>query len=169
MKKIKFLTLGTAVVITMAGCSSNLNHFSDYKPMQTELRNAPEWVKKTVGKFQSKASAKIIHDEFELARTEATIRAKTRLAERIKSTIVNEVYKKTKKSIKNGNGEIKENLKQISTYYVNMALVDVKEKELWVSPKGNVWVLLEANPDFVQNAIQKAIIDTSEENYGLSD
>ncbi len=163
MRNLKLLALGAAAIITFTGCSSSdLGKFTQYKPMQNELKNAPDWVIKPVGKYQAKASAKMIDDNFELARTEAIMTAKVRLAEKIQSAIDQEVKNKIKKKLKGKNGKVKQNLNLKSNYYVSSALIDVDEKDLWVSQNGNVWVLLQANPEIVKMAIQKAIADYSD-------
>ncbi len=170
MRNLKFLALGAAAIITFTGCSSSdLDKFTQYKPMQNELQNAPNWVTDSVNEYQVKASAKMINDEFELARTEATMRAKAKLAERINSNITQILKEKFKKKIKNKNGDTKQNLKINTEYFVNMALIDVKEKSIWVSNKGNVWVLLEANPEVVKMAIQKVISEYSDDFSKIDD
>ncbi len=160
MKNLKLLTFGAALLV-ISGCSSNLENFTQYKPMKSELADAPAWVIGSIGKYEVKASAKMVNNEFELARTEARMKAKAILAERISSQITEQIKSKIKKKVTDKNGKTKENLKIDLDYYVNMALIDVREKSIWVSKKGRVWVLLEANPELVKMAIQKAISENA--------
>ena len=155
MKKITALTL--SMVFAVACSSSGVKNFTQYEPLKDELKDAPKWVYSEVGDYEAKASAKIIYDDLELARTEATMKARVKLAERIKSYIRKKASAVMKKHRKSKSAGLKEKMEIIIEDTTNMALIDVKEKALWISKNGNVWVLLKANPEIVNVQIENAL------------
>lgn len=169
-KRIKrIMGLGIVGVVSalmvsgLVGCG---NKHIDNKAMEKEFENAPEWV--LVGHepdtFSAVGSAKIGKSGMQFARTAALALARNELANRLSVQVYSLVDNVTRQAGM-GDAQMVDRLgKQVSSQVARETLNGSMQKDIWISPGSDLYVLVVMDADAVKASVRNNMVSSFEED-----
>ncbi len=127
--------------------------------LQQEFANAPNWVlnPQSAGKLVAVGSAKVGPAGMQFAREEALAAARDELA-RMMSVRVKSMVKRFMQTTGVGDAQAVDRVSAtVSKQVTNQVLSGSRQKDLWISPSGEVYVLVELDPEFAKTTIANAM------------
>ena len=150
MKRLAMISLGLVGVLMISGCSHKEGGIepSGYKH---ELHDAPAWVLKPDSNqtISASAGAPITEMGLQFAINEAENAARVSIAKQIeiKVSAMDETFKRLTGEKNNRSAEsVKSEVFRIITH---QSLTGVVRNDLWLSPSGEVWVLMQMRPETI--------------------
>lgn len=163
----KFLAIITAVVagIVLSACGSAPR--VENEALAEEFEDAPEWVlgaSEDAGPFEAVGAAKIGKAGVQFARTEALAQGRSELARQV-SVKVKDLVNNFAQQIGDGNDQSSDRFsEQVSKLVTQETLAGSRQKDLWISPGSDLYVLVEINPEQAKAAIKSGIVSNYREN-----
>ena len=127
--------------------------------LQQEFANAPNWVlnPQNAGKLVAVGSAKVGPAGMQFAREEALAAARDELA-RMMSVRVKNMVKRFMQTTGVGDAQAIDHVSAtVSKQVANQVLSGSRQKNLWISPSGELYVLVELDPELAKTTIANAI------------
>ncbi len=154
------LTISPMMII---GCVTTKNEIKESKIQEQgqikEFANAPKWVSDLSGEKEPAAvgSAKIGNVGMQFARTEALANGRDELA-RMMSVKVSNMVKNFSQVTGIGNAQSAEKVSsQVSKQITSEVLSGSRQKEMWVSPSGEVYMLVVIDASLVKQVVKDGI------------
>jgi len=136
---------------------------------KNEFANAPKWVlnPEMEGGLSAVGSAKIGKAGIQFARTEALANARDELA-RILTVKVKNMVKNFTQQIGVGDEQTVDKVSvQVSKQVTSTVLQGSRQKDMWISPSGELYVLVVLDPASVKNAIKQATLSSLKNERAL--
>ena len=168
MKRVLLTTASTlfAVSVLLSGCSSKDTIQEDMSYVDAEFQGAPKWVMiPQVSGFVAEVGSapKNAADDKNFQRSEAMANARDNLARQI-SINVNNMFKTFKAATGSGaDATFDRSSETVSKQIASQTLNNSVIKDIWISPKGNLYVLMAIDTNSVI-ATTEAAIKTSFKN-----
>lgn len=167
MKKKSMVMFGVSVlsVMVFAGCASSPKEATKVQEplMANELANAPKWVlnPSLEGGMSGVGSARVGKAGMQFARDEAMANARDAIAQTMSLKIKN-MMKKFTETTGVGDAETVDKVSsKVSRQVANETIVGSKQKDTWISPSGEMYVLVVVDAtmakDSVKNAVQTSL------------
>lgn len=164
------LFMALMVAILVAGCA----HEPEQKPkvaneaLQQEFANAPSWVlsPESAGKLVAVGSSRIGPAGMQFAREEAIAAARDEMARQM-SVRVKNMTKRFMQVTGVGDQQMVDRVSAtVSKQVTNEVLTGSRQKDIWISPSGELYVYVELDPAFASKTVSEAI-KTSLNKEGL--
>lgn len=171
MKKIVITLSGiTMGLMIIAGCGGTKEQIKVEQPgLAKEFANAPQWVLNPSSEIGLAAvgSAKIGPAGQQFARTEAMANGRDELA-RIMTVKVNNMVKNFTQVTGIGDAQTVDKVSsQISKQVASEVLNGSRQKDLWVSPGGEMYVLVIIDPTVVKEKVKENTITSYKNDEAL--
>lgn len=152
------IALFLAAMMIAGGCNRNVKKIED-EALKKELKEAPKWVlsgdKDEL--FSAVGSARIGKGGFQFARTEAMAQGRGELTRQVAvkvKSLVNSFAQQT--GI--GNDQTLDSFsKQVSKLVTDETLSGSREKDIWVSPSSEVYVLMILDQNAVEASLKRQV------------
>lgn len=161
MKKNLFAA-SIATILLTTGCS-NKNEAVQVAPSQIkdELASAPKWVFNTSDEkgISSAGSAKIGKAGMQFAITEAEAVARDGMAKQMQIKVANMVKNFTQQTGIGDSQTVDKVVSNVSKQVTQQELVGTQRKDMWISPSGELWVLMSMSEQSVlsiKNAVKSS-------------
>lgn len=151
-----------AVAVGMIGCSSKVDSISQApKEIKNEFADAPKWVLTQDNEkgIRSAGSAKIGKAGMQFAITEAEANARDAMARQIQVKVASMVKNFTQQTGVGDNQTVDKVVSSVSKQVSKQELVGVQRKDMWISPSGEIWVLMsmsEQSAQAVKNGVKSS-------------
>jgi hypothetical protein len=160
MKKVLF-TLSAATMIMMSGCSSKAPIQVAPAEIKNELSDAPKWVFSPSDEkgINSAGSAKVGKGGTQFAITEAEANARDSMARQMQVKVSNMVKNFTQQTGVGDGQTVDKVVASVSKQITQQELMGTQRKEIWISPSGELWVLMSMSEQSVlavKNAIKSS-------------
>ena len=178
MKKV-FLMLGILTISPMMiiGCGTTKNEIMEVKEIKVqekgqakEFDNAPVWVlNPSVEKgLAAVGSAKIGNAGMQFARTEALSNGRDEIV-RIMSVKVSNMIKNFSQATGLGNAQTVDKVSdQVSKQIASEVLSGSRQKDMWVSPSGDVYILVIVDTSLIKQTVKDSIESSYKNDAALS-
>ena len=166
MIKNIFIPLVLALCLMLAGCS---NKHIDNEALEDEFENAPEWVLTGHEKdlFSAVGSARIGKSGMQFAKTAALAQARNELARQLSvkvESLVNNFVLQTGLD----DDQLVDRLgKQVSRHVTNETLSGSHQKDVWISPSSELYVLVFMETNGVKQSIRNQILSSYKKEDAL--
>ena len=141
----------------IAGCSTTPKAVPD----SSELADAPSWVLDGGGSIEGGSaavgSARIGNAGMNFARTEALANARDELARQLSLKVKNMVKNFTQTTGIGDDETVDKVSSQVSKQVANQTLNGSKQKDTWISPSSNLYVLVVIDSSSLKNAIKNSV------------
>lgn len=160
-KRIVLYGLSVLLVVVIAGCASTPKEVAKVQEpvMANEFSNAPKWVlnPSLEGGLSAVGSAKVGKAGMQFARTEAMAHARNELAN-ITNTKVKNMVKTFTQSTGTGEAEALDKVaSEVSKQVTNQTLSGSKQKDTWISPSGEFYVLVIVDENVAKDSVKNAV------------
>ena len=153
------------VVFTAVGCSRNVKQI-DNAALQKEYQHAPEWVLSGSKEdpISAVGSAPIGKGGLQFARTEAMGYARSEIARQVSvkvKSLVNNVSQQT------GLGDeqtLDAFSRQVTKLVTDESLSGSQQKELWISPTSEVYVLMVLDKEVLEASVRRQVVHSYRQN-----
>lgn len=172
-------TLAVAVIVSASLFLASCGEKKPAQPQQpakvqnqqwaNEFANAPRWVlnPEMEGGLAAVGSAKIGKAGIQFARTEAMANARDELA-RMLSVKVKNMVKNFTQQIGVGDEQTVDKVSaQVSKQVTSQVLNGSRQKDMWISPSGELYVLVVLDPASVQEAVKQATLSSFKNERAL--
>ncbi|HZF69756.1 LPP20 family lipoprotein [Sulfuricurvum sp.] len=152
----------TALIIGLTGCSSKGEPISQApKEIKNEFADAPKWVLTQDNEkgISSSGSAKIGKAGTQFAITEAEANARDQMARQMQVKVASMIKNFTQQTGVGNSQTVDKVVSSVSKQVTQQELIGVQRKDMWISPSGELWVLMsmsEQNTQAVKNAIKSS-------------
>jgi len=159
MIKTIIIPLAIAFCILLAGCG---NKHIDNEALEDEFENAPEWVLTGHEKdlFSAVGSAKIGKGGMQFAKTAALAQGRNELARQLSvkvESLVNNFVLQTGLD----EGQLVDHLgKQVSRQVTHETLNGSHQRDVWISPSSELYVLVYMETDRVKQSIRNQVMSS---------
>ncbi|MDA8139850.1 MAG: LPP20 family lipoprotein [Desulfobacteraceae bacterium] len=152
--------------IGVMGCSSGAKAKIDNKELKKEYDNAPAWVlsgsKDDV--FSGVGSAIIGKGGMQFARTEAMSNGRSELARQISVKVRSLVNNFSQQAGMGDEQTLDAFSKQVAKLVTDETLAGSRQKDIWISPKSEVFVLMVIDKDAVEASVRRQVIQGYQQN-----
>lgn len=157
MKKILLIIFMSACLVS-TGCSKKVTKV-DNKALSDEFKNAPSWVfnSELKGVTSAVGSAKIGKAGMQFAKTEALAQGRGELARQLSLVVKDLVNNFAEQTGLESTQTIDKLAKQVSKQVSNETLIGSRQKDIWISPSSELYVLVIMDQDMVKNMIRNAV------------
>lgn len=157
MKTKIILSLTCAIALMMAGCSTKEPTLTPQQ-IKNEFTAAPKWVLNATEEqgLSASGSALVGKAGMQFAITEAEANARVQMARQIEvkvSALLKTFTQQT--GVKDGQ-TVDKVISDVSKQLTQQDVVGSKRKDMWISPSGELWVLMIATPETI-NAIKTTV------------
>ena len=138
-------------------------------PWANEFQNAPQWVLSPYveGKLSAVGSAKIGPAGVSFAMTEALANARDELARQIQIKVKN-MFKNFTQVVGIGEEQTVDKVAvNVSKQVAYQVLSNSKQVRNWISPNGNVYVLVVIDKDVVKDSVKQSTIENAKKDKEL--
>ncbi len=134
-----------------------------------EFENAPRWVlnPQTEGVLAAVGSAKIGKAGIQFARTEALANARDELARMISVKVKNMVKNFTQQVGVGDEQTVDKVSVQVSKQVAYQVLNGSRQKDMWISPSGTLYILVVLDPEIVKEAVKQATLSSFKNEKAL--
>ena len=176
MRKILVTAVAVSFSVAFISCGEKKPAPQPQQPAQVqnqqwanEFANAPKWVlnPEMEGGLAAVGSAKIGAAGIQFARTEALANARDELA-RMLSVKVKNMVKNFTQQIGVGDDQTVDKVSvQVSKQVTAQVLNGSRQKDMWISPSGELYVLVVLDPASVQEAVKQATLSSFKKERAL--
>ena len=155
------LIIFTAVMLPLTGCGKKVKQV-DNEALEEEFAHAPAWVLNghETGSISAVGSAVIGKSGMQFARTEALAHGRDELARQV-STKVKALVNNFVEQTGLGDDQLVDRFsKQVTKQVTNETLSGSRQKDLWVSPSKELYVLVVMDPAAVKQTVKKQLTTT---------
>jgi len=155
---LMILSVGCLLV---TGCSKKVKKV-DNEALEEEFKHAPAWVLNghAEGRISAVGSAVIGKSGMQFAKTEAVAHGRNELA-RQTSTKVKALVNNFVEQTGLGDDQLVDRFsKQITKQITNVTLSGSRQKDMWISPSKELYVLVEMDPTAVKETVKKQLTTT---------
>ncbi|MDD4854287.1 MAG: LPP20 family lipoprotein [Sulfuricurvum sp.] len=149
-----------AVAVGIVGCSSKVDSISQApKEIKNELADAPKWVLATQENekgINAAGSAKIGKAGSQFAIIEAEANARDQMARQIQVKVASMIKNFTQQTGVGNSQTVDKVVSSVSKQVTQQELIGVQRKDMWISPSGELWVLMSMSEQSTQ-AVKSAI------------
>lgn len=162
LKTLFTLSIATAVMLGVTGCSSKGEALSQApKEIKNELSDAPKWVLSQENEkgINTAGSAKIGKAGMQFAITEAEANARDQMARQMQVKVANMVKNFTQQTGVGDGQTVDKVVSSVSKQVTQQELIGTQRKDMWVSPSGELWVLMSMSDQSVlavKNAVKSS-------------
>ncbi|MBT8341663.1 MAG: LPP20 family lipoprotein [Desulfatitalea sp.] len=155
----------TVVVIGLAGCGRNVKQVAN-EAMEKEFENAPEWVLSGSPDeaFAAVGSAHIGKGGMQFARTEAMSHGRGELARQVAVKVKGLVNSFSQQIGIGGDQTLDAFSKQVSKLVTDETLSGSRQKDLWISPSSDVYVLMVLDKADVQASVRRQVVHSYQQD-----
>lgn len=158
-RSLAIITAIIAAGVVLAACSTASR--VENEALAEEFEDAPEWVlghSENAGPFEAVGAARIGKAGVQFARTEALAHGRSELARQV-SVKVKDLVNNFAQQIGNGKNQSSDQFsEQVSKLVTQETLAGSRQKDLWISPSSDLYVLVEINPEQAKAAIKSGIV-----------
>jgi hypothetical protein len=163
MKKTSpiFLIIAAAVLFAAFGCGKNVKQI-DNKAIEKEYEHAPEWVLSGSKEdtFSAVGSTRIGKGGLQFARTEAMGYGRSELARQVSVKVKGLVNSFTLQTGIGNEQTLDAFSKQVSKLVTDETLSGSRQKDLWISPKSDVYVLMILDKAAVEASVRRQMLNS---------
>ena len=147
------------MIFRIGRCGSKVKKI-DNEPLEQEYEHAPEWVlaEYQEEKFSAVGSAHIGKGGIQFARTEALANARSELARQVSVTVRSLVNTFSQQTGIGDDQTLDAFSKQVSKQVTNETLAGSREKEMWISPSSDIYVLAVLEAELVKESVRRQVI-----------
>jgi hypothetical protein len=151
--------LSLALVLALAGCGKTMKKI-DNDRLEEEYQHAPDWVLAQVDAetFSAVGSAHIGKGGIQFARTEALANARSELARQVSVKVRGLVNTFAQQTGIGDDQTLDAFSKQVSKLVTDETLAGSREKDTWISPSSDIYVLAVLEPAVVQETVRRQVI-----------
>jgi hypothetical protein len=151
--------LSLALVLALAGCGKTMKKI-DNDRLEEEYQHAPDWVLAQVDAetFSAVGSAHIGKGGIQFARTEALANARSELARQVSVKVRGLVNTFAQQTGIGDDQTLYAFSKQVSKLVTDETLAGSREKDTWISPSSDIYVLAVLEPAVVQETVRRQVI-----------
>ncbi|MFZ5569968.1 MAG: LPP20 family lipoprotein [Thermodesulfobacteriota bacterium] len=158
-KRMALIMILFVLAAVLAGCSKAQ---VANEALSEEFEDAPDWVlgeqSSEAGALTAVGSAKVGKGGVQFARTEAMAHARTELSQQL-AVKVKALVSNFSQQVGMGEGQSLDMFtEQISKQVTNETISGSKQKELWISPASDLYVLVCIDPEMVKASVKNRII-----------
>ncbi|MFA6145650.1 MAG: LPP20 family lipoprotein [Sulfurimonas sp.] len=151
--KIMFISVSTALIVGFTGCSS--------KEHQIEFANAPKWVLTQDNEkgISGSGSAKIGKGGMSFAIIEAEANGRDTMTRQMQVRVASMVRNFTRQTGVGDGQTVDKVVSSVSRQTASHDLIGTQRKDTWISPSGEVWVLMSMSDQSVldvKNAVKSS-------------
>ncbi|WP_457640346.1 LPP20 family lipoprotein [Persephonella sp.] len=173
MKRL-ILTLMTAAILPTLVTSCGKKEPEKVEQVQAEawkkeFANAPQWVlnPQVEGALAAVGSAKIGPAGMQFARTEALANARDEIARMLQIKVKNMIKNFTQVTGIGDQQTVDKVSAQVSKQVASQVLTGSQQREMWISPSGELYVLVVLDPGAVKEAVKQATISSFKNERAL--
>ena len=147
------------LVLALAGCGKTMKKI-DNERLEEEYQHAPDWVLAQVDAetFSAVGSAHIGKGGIQFARTEALANARSELARQVSVKVRGLVNTFAQQTGIGDDQTLDAFSKQVSKLVTDETLAGSREKDTWISPSSDIYVLAVLEPAVVQETVRRQVI-----------
>lgn len=149
-----------AIAVGIVGCSSKVDSIAQApKEIKNELVDAPKWVLATqdnVKGINAAGSARIGKAGMQFAITEAEANGRDQMARQIQIKVATMVKNFTQQTGVGDTQTVDKVVSNVSRQVTQQELIGTQRKDLWISPSGELWVLISMSDQSV-SAVRNAV------------
>jgi len=136
---------------------------------ENEFKNAPAWVlnPESIGGLAAVGSAKIGKAGIQFARVEALANARDELARQISVKVKNMVKNFTQVTGVGDEESVDKVSVQVSKQITSQALQGSRQKDMWISPSGTLYVLVIVDPESVKELVKQQTLTSFKKDKAL--
>jgi hypothetical protein len=151
--------LSLVLMLALAGCGKNVKKI-DNERFEEEYEYAPDWVLAQYDgeKFSAVGSARIGKGGMQFARTEALANARSELARQVSVKVRGLVNTFAQQTGIGDDQTLDAFSKQVSKLVTDETLAGSREKDTWISPSSDIYVLAVLEPAVVQETVRRQVI-----------
>ena len=148
-----------AVVLGLAGCGRNVKKI-DNERFEEEYEHAPDWVLAgyDAENFSAVGSACIGKGGIQFARTEALANARSELARQVSVKVRGLVNTFAQQTGIGDDQTLDAFSKQVSKLVTDETLAGSREKEMWISPSDDIYVLAVLDTAQIKDSVRRQVI-----------
>jgi len=148
-----------SLMLILAGCGSKAKKI-DNEPLEQEYEHAPDWVlaEYQEEKFSAVGSAHIGKGGIQFARTEALATARSELASQVSVSVRRLVNTFAQQTGIGDDQTLDAFSKQVSKQVTNETLSGSREKEMWISPSSDIYVLAVLEAELIKASVRRQVI-----------
>jgi hypothetical protein len=148
-----------ALMLVIAGCGRKVKKI-DNERFEEEYEHAPDWVLAEYDEvtFSAVGSARIGKGGIQFARTEALANARSELARQVSVKVKGLVNTFAQQTGIGDDQSLDAFSKQVSKLVTNESLSGSKEKDMWISPSEDIYVLAILEPAAVKESVRRQVI-----------
>ena len=148
-----------AVVFGLAGCGRNVKKI-DNERFEEEYEHAPDWVLAgyDAGNFSAVGSARIGKGGIQFARTEALANARSELARQVSVKVRGLVNTFAQQTGIGDDQTLDAFSKQVSKLVTDETLSGSREKDMWISPSDDIYVLAVLDTAQIKDSVRRQVI-----------
>ena len=154
-----------ALMLVSAGCGRKVKKI-DNERFEKEYEHAPDWVLAEYDEetFSAVGSARIGKGGIQFARTEALANARSELARQVSVKVKGLVNTFAQQTGIGDDQSLDAFSKQVSKLVTNESLSGSKEKDMWISPSEDIYVLAILEPAAVKDSVRRQVISGYQQN-----
>lgn len=156
-------TVSAVAVLLITGCSSKSEVAVQVAPaeIKNELSGAPKWVFSPSDEkgINSAGSAKVGKAGTQFAITEAEANARDAMAKQMQVKVANMVKNFTQQTGVGDGQTVDKVVASVSKQITQQELMGTQRKDMWISPSGELWVLMNMSEESVlavKNAVKSS-------------
>ena len=161
MKHTLFTLTAVSLVLmlALAGCGKNVKKI-DNERLEEEYEHAPDWVLAEYSQEMLSAvgSAHIGKGGIQFARTEALSNARGELARQVSVKVRGLVNTFAQQTGIGDDQTLDAFSKQVSKLVTDETLAGSREKDMWISPSSDIYVLAVLEPAAVQESVRRQVL-----------
>ncbi len=147
--------------VALAGCGGSKTTKIDNKQIATEFANAPSWVLDGGGSMEggiaAVGSAAVGKAGMNFARTEALANGRDELARQLSLKVKNMVKNFTQTTGLGDSETVDKVSSQVSKQVANQTINGSRQKDSWISPSANLYILVAVDSSIAKDAIKNAV------------
>jgi hypothetical protein len=157
--------IGLVLLLVPVGCSKKVIKI-DNERLREEFAHAPDWVTAEYeGEgFSAVGSAHIGKGGIQFARTEALANARSELARQVSVKVRGFVNTFTQQTGLGDEQTLDAFSKQVSKQVTDETLAGSREKDMWISPGGDLYVLATLEKAVVKESVRRQVISGFRQN-----
>lgn len=157
MKTKIILSLTCAIALMMSGCSTNEPTLTAQQ-IKNEFTDAPKWVLNTTEEqgLSASGSALVGKGGMQFAITEAEANARVQMARQIEVKVSALLKTFTQQTGVSDGQTVDKVISDVSKQLTQQDVVGSKRKDMWISPSGELWVLMIATHETI-NAVKTTV------------
>lgn len=157
MKTKIILSLTCAIALMMAGCSTKEPTLTPQQ-VKNEFTDAPKWVLNASEEqgLSASGSALVGKAGMQFAITEAEANARVQMARQIEVKVSALLKTFTQQTGVSDGQTVDKVISDVSKQLTQQDVVGSKRKDMWISPSGELWVLIVITPETI-NAVKTTV------------